>query len=409
MTAEIIAIGTELLLGDILNTNAQYLSRQLADMGISVYYQSVVGDNVDRLKETLENAMNRTDIIITTGGLGPTTDDLSKETIAKLLDLPLIENEESRDRIIEFFKNRNIDMAENNLKQAYIPKGAIVLQNDNGTAPGFIVNTKKNTIVVLPGPPSEMIPMFQTGVKKELKKLSEGVILSRTVKLCGIGESTVAKILQDVIDKQTNPTIAPYAKDGEVHLRITAKTDKETDAVQLIDDMQQKVVEYVGNHIYTTDERTLEETLVSILKDKNLTLSVAESCTGGMLSGRIINCSGVSDVYKEGFITYSNEAKMKYLGVKEETLEEHGAVSEETAREMVEGLISRCKTDTAISVTGIAGPTGGTAQKPVGLVYIGVHYNGTTTVKKCNFYGNRQKVRTRAVVEGLIMLWNLIK
>ena len=409
MTAEIIAIGTELLLGDILNTNAQYLSRQLADMGISVYYQSVVGDNVDRLKETLINAMNRADIIITTGGLGPTTDDLSKETIAELLELPLVEHEESRDRLLDFFNKRNLKMTENNLKQVYIPKGAIVLKNDNGTAPGFIVNTKKNTVVVLPGPPNEMKPMFKTEVIKELKKLNKGVIASRTVKLCGIGESMVADILKDLIDKQTNPTIAPYAKDGEVHLRITVKTDDETRAVELIETMQQKVVNYVGDYIYTTDDRTLEETLVDVLSDKKLTLSVAESCTGGMLSGRIINCSGVSKVYKEGLITYSNEAKMKYLGVTEKTLAKYGAVSENTAREMVEGLIDRCKTDTAISITGVAGPTGGTDEKPVGLVYIGVHYNGKTVVKECNFYGNRQKIRTRAVVEGLIMLWNLVK
>ncbi|GMQ64528.1 competence/damage-inducible protein A [Vallitalea maricola] len=409
MTAEIIAIGTELLLGDILNTNARYLSRQLADMGISVYYQSVVGDNVDRLQETIENAMNRTSIIITTGGLGPTTDDLSKETIAQVLGLPLIEHEESKKRIVDFFKQRDICMTENNLKQAYIPEGAVVLENDNGTAPGFIVKTKKNIIIVLPGPPSEMIPMFENGVKKELKKLNEGVIFSRTLKLCGIGESTVANILQDVIDNQTNPTIAPYAKDGEVHLRITAKTNKESEAIKFIDDMEQKVADHVGEYIYTTDEKTLEETIVDIMKNKNLTLSVAESCTGGLLSGRIINCSGVSDVYKEGFITYSNEAKMKYLGVKKDILEEYGAVSEETAREMAEGLIDECNTSASISITGIAGPTGGTEEKPIGLVYIGVSYKGVTTVKKCNFYGNRQKIRTRAVVESLIILWNRIK
>ncbi|GMQ56991.1 competence/damage-inducible protein A [Vallitalea sediminicola] len=409
MTAEIIAIGTELLLGDILNTNARYLSRQLADMGISVYYQSVVGDNVDRLQETLKNAMNRTSIIITTGGLGPTTDDLSKETIAKVLDLPLIEHEESKKRIIDIFKQRDIYMAENNLKQAYIPEGAIVLENDNGTAPGFIVKTKKNIIIVLPGPPSEMKPMFENGVKKELEKLNEGVIYSRTVKLCGIGESTVAKILQDLIDKQTNPTIAPYAKDGEVHLRITAKTNEESEAIKLIDDMEHKVADYVSEYIYTNDEKTLEETIVDILKNKNLTLSVAESCTGGLLSGRIINCSGVSDVYKEGFITYSNEAKMEYLGVSKDTLDKYGAVSEETAIEMAEGLIRKCNTSASISITGIAGPTGGTEDKPVGLVYIGVSYDGVTTVKKCIFYGNRQKIRTRAVVESLIMLWNRIK
>jgi nicotinamide-nucleotide amidase len=409
MTAEIIAIGTELLLGDILNTNAQYLSRQLADMGISVYYQSVVGDNVDRLEKTIQNAMNRSSIIITTGGLGPTTDDLSKETIAKVLDLPLEEHEESKQRIVAIFNKMGKQMSSNNLKQAFLPKGAIVLENDNGTAPGFIAKTENNIIIVLPGPPNEMVPMFEDKVKKELNKLNEGVIYSETLKLCGIGESKVAHLLNDIIENQSNPTIAPYAKNGEVHLRITAKTSDETVAIKLINEMKEKVSNVVGEYIYTSDDKTLEETLVSILQEKDLTLSIAESCTGGLLSGRIINCSGVSSVYKEGFITYSNEAKKKYLDVREDTLDKYGAVSEETAREMVEGLINNCNTSTAIAVTGIAGPTGGNEDKPVGLVYIGVYYNGNITVKRCNFSGNRQKIRDRAVVEGLIMLWNEVK
>ncbi|MCT4597661.1 MAG: competence/damage-inducible protein A [Vallitalea sp.] len=409
MTAEIIAIGTEILLGDILNTNAQYLSRQLADMGISVYYQSVVGDNETRLIETIQNAMSRANIIITTGGLGPTTDDLTKETIGKVLELPLIEHEESRDRIIEIFNKRDIKMPSNNLKQAMIPEGAIVLENNNGTAPGFIVTKGKNTIIVLPGPPNEMIPMFCEKVKDELYKLNEGIIHSRTLKLCGIGESTVASMIQHIIDNQSNPTIAPYAKAGEVHLRITAKTNSNKEAIDLIDEMEVKVRNIVGEYIYTTDNKTLEETVVDLLNNNNLTLSLAESCTGGLLSSRIVNCSGVSEIYKEGIITYSNEAKMKYLSVSKDTLDEYGAVSEQTAREMVEGLIKNCNTSTGIAITGIAGPTGGTKDKPVGLVYIGIYYKGTITVKKCNFSGNRQKIRDRAVVEALIMLWNEIK
>lgn len=406
MTAEIIAIGTELLLGDILNTNAQYLSRQLADMGISVYFQSVVGDNEERLLETLHSAMKRTDIIITTGGLGPTTDDLSKETIAKALGLSLVEHEASMKRLISFFKSRHISMAKSNLKQAMIPEGATVLENNNGTAPGFTVKTDQNIIIVLPGPPNEMIPMYQESVKPILEDLSDGIIFSRTLKCCGIGESTVAEKIQHVIDRQTNPTIAPYAKSGEVHLRITAKSQDEAEAIKLIDTMEAEIRGIVGDYIYTTDHRTLEETVVDELREKGYTLSVAESCTGGLLSGRIINCSGVSDVYLEGFITYSNEAKMKYLGVKKEILDTYSAVSEEAARAMVEGLVKHSGTSTGIAITGIAGPTGGTKEKPVGLVYISVYCGGKTIVKKYHFNGNRHKVRERAVVQGLIMLWN---
>ncbi len=405
MTAEIIAIGTELLLGDILNTNAQYLSRQLADMGISVYFQSVVGDNEERLLETLHSAMRRTDIIITTGGLGPTTDDLSKETIAKALELPLVEHKESKERLMTFFNSRDITMAKNNLKQAMIPEGAMVLKNNNGTAPGFMVKTDDNMIIVLPGPPNEMVPMYQESVKPVLEKLSEGIIYSRTLKCCGIGESTVADKIQHIIDRQTNPTIAPYAKSGEVHLRVTAKSHDEAEATTLIDQMEAEVREIVGDYIYTTDDRTLEETLVDLLKEKGCTLSVAESCTGGLLSGRFINCSGVSDVYLEGFVTYSNEAKMKHLSVKKEMLDTYGAVSEETAKAMVEGLVQSTGTSTGIAITGIAGPTGGTKEKPVGLVYISVYCQGKTLVKKYQLSGNRHKVRERAVVQGLIMLW----
>lgn len=409
MTAEIIAIGTEILLGDILNTNAQYLSRQLADMGISVYFQSVVGDNEERLLETLRLAMSRTDIIITTGGLGPTTDDLSKETIAKALGLSLVEHEESSKRILSYFKDRGITMSANNLKQATVPKGATVLTNHNGTAPGFMVETKQNRVIVLPGPPNEMVPMYQESVKPILERLSDGIIYSRTLKLCGIGESTVAEKIQHIIDRQTNPTIAPYAKSGEVHLRVTAKSHDEAEATKMIDKVEREVRQIVGNYIYTTDGRSLEATITDLMKHRGYTLSVAESCTGGLLSGRIINCSGVSDVYKEGFVTYSNEAKEKHLGVRHETLDHYGAVSEETAREMVEGLVNHTGTTAGIAITGIAGPTGGTEDKPVGLVYIGVRLNQTTRVKRYHFGGNRHKIRERAVVQGLIMLWHMLR
>lgn len=409
MNAEIIAIGTELLLGNILNTNAQFLSRQLAELGISVYYQTVVGDNENRLKETITNALNRANIIITTGGLGPTTDDMSKETIAEALGLKLVVHKESEDKLREFFKTRNICMTNNNLKQALMPEGATVIPNNNGTAPGFIVNKDDKIVIVLPGPPNEMVPMFKDTVKNELQKLNSGVIHSKTLKCCGIGESTIADKLKDIIDKQNNPTIAPYVTDGEVHLRVTAKAESIEEANILISKMEHEVRAIAGDYIYTDDDKTLEETIVSLLLKNNLTLSTAESCTGGLLSGRIINCSGVSDVFKEGFVTYSNEAKKSALNVKQETLAQYGAVSEETAREMVEGLVKKAKSDIGISVTGIAGPTGGTEDKPVGLVYIGFYYKDNITVSKYIFAGNRQKIRNRTVYESLNTLWKMIK
>lgn len=409
MNAEIIAIGTELLLGNILNTNAQFLSRQLAELGISVYYQTVVGDNENRLKETITNALNRANIIITTGGLGPTTDDMSKETIAEALGLKLVVHKESEDKLREFFKTRNICMTNNNLKQALMPEGATVIPNNNGTAPGFIVNKDDKIVIVLPGPPNEMVPMFKDTVKNELQKLNSGVIHSKTLKCCGIGESTIADMLKDIIDKQNNPTIAPYVTDGEVHLRVTAKAESIEEANILISKMEHEVRAIAGDYIYTDDDKTLEETIVSLLLKNNLTLSTAESCTGGLLSGRIINCSGVSDVFKEGFVTYSNEAKISALNVKQETLDQYGAVSEETAREMVEGLVKKAKSDIGISVTGIAGPTGGTEDKPVGLVYIGFYYKDNITVSKYIFAGNRQKIRNRIVYEALNTVWKMIK
>ncbi len=396
MRAEIITVGTEILLGDIVNTNSQFLAKELANLGVEVYYQGTVGDNEDRLLESLEESLHRSDMVITTGGLGPTKDDLTKETAAKLFNQELVFHEESWREIEAYFNKLGKVPTENNKKQAYFPKEAIVLKNNNGTAPGAILKKDNKTIIVLPGPPREMKPMFEEHVKPYLQYLTDDILVSKTLRFYGIGESSLENAIIDIINEQSNPTIAPYAKDTEVTLRITAKAISEEVAMDLINPVIDKIEDRVGQYIYSQGESTLEDTVAEMLVNKNLTISVAESCTGGMVSSNLINYPGISSVFMEGCITYSNEAKMKSLGVKKETLDKFGAVSEETAREMAEGIARRYNTNIGISTTGIAGPEGGTKEKPVGLVYFGIYINGKTIVKRYIFNGSRQQVRLRA-------------
>lgn len=409
MVAEIICVGTELLLGDILNTNAQYLSRKLADIGVSVYFQTVVGDNEERLLKTLELAKSRSEVIILTGGLGPTSDDITKETVAESLNLNLNKDEKVYSKINNYFIQRNIKMSNNNIKQAYIPEGAIILENNNGTAPGVMIDKDNKVFIILPGPPYEMIPMFEDFVLSYLMNKSGEMIISKTLKLIGIGESIAANLLEDLINRQTNPTIAPYAKQSEVHFRITAKATNKDIANKLIEDLEEKVRDKLGKYIYTSEDKDLEEIVVEKLINKNLTISTAESCTGGLLSSVLVNCSGVSKVFKEGIITYSNESKIKELGVNENTINMFGAVSEETAREMALGIRSKANTNIGISITGIAGPKGGTKEKPVGLVYISISINNKIYVKKYNFIGNRIKIRNYAAKNALIYLNQILE
>ncbi len=404
MTVELISVGTELLLGNIVNTNAAFLAEKCADLGLSCYYQSVVGDNEERLTAVLKTALGRSDIIILSGGLGPTEDDLTKEAAAKVAGLELYMHEPSRKRIEEFFRKRNIEATENNWKQAMMPKGAIVVENENGTAPGVIIEDGKKKIILLPGPPNELVPMF---VKSIMPYLSEGnsTIYSQTVKICGVGESKAETLVKDLIGSQTNPTIAPYAKNCEVHFRLTAKASNEKEAKKLLKPMVKELKSRFENHVYTTDaDITLEKAVVDLLAANHLTVSTAESCTGGLLAARIINVSGVSDVYKAGYITYSNKTKRKLLGVKKGSLEKKGAVSEEVAREMAKGAALFSKAEVAVAVTGIAGPGGGTEEKPVGLVYIACSVCGKITVKKYNFSGNRAKIRETTVSSALILM-----
>ena len=396
MKAEIITVGTEILLGDILNTNCRYLSRELAAMGIEMYYQITVGDNEERLLKTLEESLNRSDIVICTGGLGPTEDDITKEVCAKYFGYKLELHKPSLDAMIERFKHMNRVPTKNNEKQAYFPKEAYILKNDNGTAPGCIMEKEGKMIVVLPGPPREMESMFENYVKPYLSKLTDDVIESEVLRIIGVGESKVENDILDIIDSQTNPTIATYAKGYECTLRITAKAKSVEEAKELIKPMSDEMKRRFGQSLYATGETSIEEVVSKMLVENNLKIAVAESCTGGMVSASLINYPGISSVFMEGCVTYSNEAKMKSLGVKKETLDVYGAVSDKCAKEMASGVAARYNTNIGIATTGIAGPDGGTDEKPVGLVYFGIYINGKVISKKYVFNGDRQGVRERA-------------
>ena len=396
MKAEIITVGTEILLGDILNTNCRYLSRELAAMGIEMYYQITVGDNEERLLKTLEESLNRSDIVICTGGLGPTEDDITKEVCAKYFGYELELHKPSLDAMIERFKHMNRVPTKNNEKQAYFPKEAYILKNDNGTAPGCIMEKEGKMIVVLPGPPREMESMFENYVKPYLSKLTDDVIESEVLRIIGVGESKVENDILDIIDSQTNPTIATYAKGYECTLRITAKAKSVEEAKELIKPMSDEMKRRFGQSLYATGETSIEEVVAKMLVENNLKIAVAESCTGGMVSASLINYPGISSVFMEGCVTYSNEAKMKSLGVKKETLDVYGAVSDNCAKEMASGVAARYNTNVGIATTGIAGPGGGTDEKPVGLVYFGIYINGKVITKKYVFNGDRQGVRERA-------------
>ncbi|MCI5994723.1 MAG: competence/damage-inducible protein A [Blautia sp.] len=410
MVVELISVGTELLLGNIVNTNAAYLSEKCAMLGLSMYHQSVIGDNEERLSETLKTALKRSDVVILSGGLGPTKDDLTKEVAAQVMEMPLKEDTHTRKRIEEYFRNSQFKIiTDNNWKQAQVPEGSKVIDNKNGTAPGLIMEKNGKTVILLPGPPNELKPMFENDIFPYLKKLQPEIICSSMVKICGLGESYVETQISDLIECQTNPTIAPYAKTGEVHLRVTAKVSDEKEAKKLIKPVVKELKNRFGNHIYTTDEHeTLAENVLKLLRERELTLTTAESCTGGMLAARLTDVPGSSDVFRQGLVTYCNKAKRKLLEVKKTTLKDCGAVSEKTAKEMAKNGAFITGADACISITGIAGPDGGSDDKPVGLVYMACSLNNKITVKEFHFQGNRQKVREYAVVRALTLLRDCI-
>ncbi len=405
MTVEIIAVGTEILLGNIVNTNAAYLAEKCAVLGLSCYHQDVVGDNEERLSETLKLALSRSDIVLLSGGLGPTQDDLTKEAAAKVLGKELYLHEPSKEAIRQFFAERKMEITENNWKQAMVPEGCIVVDNPGGTAPGIIMAENGKHVVLMPGPPGELIPMFERSIMPYLAGLTSGVIYSQTVKICGVGESKAESMVEDIVDAQKNPTIATYAKTGEVHLRVTATAQDEKEAKKLVKPVVKELKGRFGNHVYTTDnDVTLEKAVVDLLTANKLTACTVESCTGGMLSARLINVPGVSEVFKSGYVTYSNKSKRRLLGIKKNLLVKHGAVSEQIAREMAKTAAALARTDVSVSTTGIAGPDGGTPEKPVGLVYIGCNVCGRITVKECHFHGRREKIRESTVSAALSLM-----
>ena len=409
MTVELISVGTELLLGNIVNTNAAYLAEQCARLGLSCFYQTVVGDNAGRLAQILHTALSRSDVLILSGGLGPTQDDLTKETAAGVMGMALTRDEHTAKRLQEYFSRRKLELTENNWKQAMVPEGAIVIDNENGTAPGIIMEKEEKRVILLPGPPGELIPMFENAIAPYLAGAVPGVIHSQTVKLCGIGESKAETMVADLIAAQSNPTIAPYAKTSEVHLRITARASAEKEAKKLIKPVVKELKNRFGMNVYTTDEAvTLEQAVVDLLLANHLTVTTAESCTGGLLSARLTGVPGVSEVFKSGQVTYSNKAKHKLLGVKKPSLDKYGAVSENVAREMAKGAALASRADVAVAITGIAGPDGGSSSKPVGLVYIACRVRGKTKVKSYHFTGNRNKVRENSVVAALTLMRHCI-
>lgn len=405
MTAEIICVGTELLLGNIVNTNAAFLSEKLAYLGINCYFQTVVGDNRDRLLSVINTALSRADILIFSGGLGPTEDDLTKETVAEALGKKLIRDKWAEQEIADYFALRGRIPTDNNWKQADVIEGCEILYNKNGTAPGILVSEGEKTVILLPGPPLELKSMFTDSVMPKLQQKCGQVFYSQTVKIVGPGESSVETQILDMLNTQENPTIAPYAKTGEVHLRVTARAKDEKEAREKTAPVVEELYRRFGNAVYTTDaDETLEMALTKLLIKKKYTMTTAESCTGGMIAARMVNAPGVSAVLKSGFITYANEAKEELLGVSHDTLEKFGAVSRETAEEMAEGAVKAAHTDAAVAVTGIAGPDGGTKEKPVGLVYIGVNVRGNVEVREYHFSGSRQKIRESVTAAALTFL-----
>lgn len=374
-TAEIICVGTELLLGDIVNTNAAFLSKKLAELGISVYHQSVVGDNPDRLRSAICTAAKRSQLVIMSGGLGPTYDDITKEIAAEVFGARLVMNDGVLEGIRAYFASTNRQMTKNNEKQALVPEKGIVFKNNYGTAPGIgmTMANGESEAILLPGPPRELEPMFREEVMPYLEQKSGAVIVSRNIHLFGIGESLVETKLKDIMESSFNPTIAPYCIEGEVRLRVTARAENHDVAYELCSTFVEKILKSeVGEFVYGVDCDTLEGALSKKLLSQKKTFACAESCTGGLIAKRITDISGCSRFFLGGAVTYANSAKEDILGVKRETLERFGAVSAETAIEMAIGIRRITGAEIGVSTTGIAGPDGGTPEKPVGTVYVGI-------------------------------------
>ncbi|MCP8969067.1 competence/damage-inducible protein A [Ectobacillus ponti] len=410
MNAEILAVGTELLLGQIVNTNAAFISRRLADVGVHVYYQTVVGDNAERLRQAVELARTRADILIFTGGLGPTKDDLTKETIAAVLGARLVHDEAALSYIEDYFARTGRPFTENNRKQALVLQGSTVFPNDHGMAPGMGLQQGDKLYVLLPGPPKEMNPMFTSYVEPFLQRLAGSDALhSRVLRFFGIGESQLEHVLQDIIDSQSNPTIAPLASEGEVTLRLTAKHALAEEASRMLDAVEAQIMDRVGEYLYGYDDETLHEKAVAMLRSKSFSLSCAESLTGGLFSERITSVPGVSSLFRGGIVCYSNDVKQQVLRVPAEVLQTDGAVSAACAKLLAENVRELLGTDVGISFTGVAGPDSLEGKQP-GTVYIGISIQGQPSAAVgLQLGGSRPLVRERAVKYGLYHLYRKLE
>ena len=404
MIAEIVSVGTELLMGQVVNTDAQFIAQRLAPLGFQVFYHTTVGDNVKRLTAVVHQAVERSDVVVFTGGLGPTDDDLTKETVASALGLTVEPIPEEVDRLKKHFETRGYDFTPNNLKQASFPKNAYILPNAFGTAPGCIMTAENKTAILLPGPPRELFPMFQNHVMPYLERLSGNKLYSRELRIFGKGESTLTYELRDIIENQTNPTVAPYVKTGEVSLRVTALCQSLEEGEALARPMIDEIVSRVGDIVYSTIGESLPETCARMLLDENKTLAIAESCTGGLVASEFVAIPGCSKFLLEGCVTYSDQAKMLRLGVKQETLDVFGAVSEQCAREMAEGMRLSSGADYALATTGFAGPDGGTPQEPVGSIYLALASPDGVTTKHVQLFGDRARVREIAALHAFDLL-----
>ena len=390
MRASIIAVGTELLFGQTVNTNASYLSENLNLMGFDVMYHFVVGDNPGRLKKKLVQAFEDTDMVLLTGGLGPTQDDLTKEMVAEYMGVGLYRDEKVVSDLRSFFERHGRHMADNNLKQAYLPEGCTPLYNASGTAPGFALEKDGKIAVCFPGPPRELKWLFENGGKQYLEQFMQKKMCYRVIRTIGIGESDLETLLLPLIDAQTDPTIATYAKEGECTVRVASQRDTAEEAAAAVDEMTARIEELAGRYIYSLDDEELVDTVVRILKEKHLTISAAESCTGGKFAAAITDVAGASEVIKSSFVTYSNEAKMSVLGVPEETISTYGVVSPETAVAMAEGLSRKAGADVSVSVTGYAGPDADEGHS-AGEAYIGYVYRDMKGYVPVNTSRNMRK------------------
>ena len=405
-SAEILTVGTEMLLGDLVDTNSAYLGGRLAALGVSVYRHTTVGDNAARITAALREAASRADLVITTGGLGPTSDDLTNQCLGEAAGREMVEYPEARRHVDEMFRRFGREPTPSNYKQAIFPEGSKLIPNPVGTAMGAMLELDGALVATFPGVPGEMRRMFEDTLESHIRERSEGAIVSRTLWFTGIGESALAEQVQDLLDA-SDPTVAPLAGQGKVRLRVTSRADTPEEAAKKIAPVANKILTRLGDHYFGEDDETLESALGKLLTDRGVTLALAESCTGGLLAKRLTDGAGASAYFIEGLVTYSNESKERLLGVPNDLLVQHGAVSEPVAGAMAEGVRKVAGTDYGLSVTGVAGPEGGNEQKPVGLVFVGVSDEEGTEVERLDLSAwrrSREAIRERSANRAFDLL-----